>query len=1084
MLAVSKRIGFAALLGVLPLFACTTEDGVPDSQAVAENDRGVALMGQYDYTAAETVFAAVADREPGWLDARVNLAIATLNRQNDGDERLALDILGTVLAEDPDQARALYTSAILHLYLGEAEPAAAALARVTDLDPGDAYAAYFLGQALLQSGDEAGAAERFLASIEIDPYLRSAYWAGSQALRRVDRADEAAQLLAEYQRFETNPAARLAGFSYARMGPKAQALATSPAPLPRPVKPEGALFGDAQRILDLGVPRAASVSTAFVDDDQHLDLVVASGGPLQVLLGDGEGAFARTPEHPLAAVANVAASLWGDLDDDGLVDAVLCGPEGAQYWRQANNGDWELAQTLAQPCAAGALADADHDGDLDLFVTGEAGLELFNNNRDGSFRRLAAERGIGGGRGRQVVVTDLDSDRDLDVLVVNDTPPHDVWRNDLTWTYGAFAGLDSLRQAELAAVTVFDADADGLREIYGVGGGTIQRWRYDGTAWSAATLDAAIGAHAAILDAQDVDGDQRLDLIVGGADGWAVVALDPVRVVANAALPGLAALATMVFDPGAGPALVTVADHVAVVPPGPGRFPFLTLTLSGRSEAEQMRSNASGIGTLARVRANGRWTVFDHIDANSGPGQSLAPRPVGLGGHHQADFLALEWSDGVTQTELDLAVGTHHAIEETQRQLASCPVLFAWNGESFAFVSDVLGGAALGYLASVSPAGAAGYAPPRPVESYLLGEGALVPRDGRYQLKLAEPMEENVYLDAARLTVYDLPAGWDMVLDERLATAGAPATGAPIYFERALLPVRATRADGTDVTALVLAKDSKAPEPGPLDARFIGLLAAEQRLTVEFAAPLPESAVLVADGWIEYPYSQTVFAAWQAGARYEPPTLEARGADGAWHVVQEAFGYPAGMPRTMAFRLAGLPAGVNALRIASNMEIYWDRIRVVEEASPPEVRATELGPVEAKVARTGFAKRTTGPQRLPHYDYDDRATYWDAKLARGFYTAFGDASELVAEVDGALAIFGSGEEAHLEFPVLARPPGQGKRYYAVRFHGWAKDLDPYTQDGRTVGPLPSLANAARAELARRDALHARHNVRFQADDGY
>ena len=35
--------------------------------------------------------------------------------------------------------------------------------------------------------------------------------------------------------------------------------------------------------------------------------------------------------------------------------------------------------------------------------------------------------------------------------------------------------------------------------------------------------------------------------------------------------------------------------------------------------------------------------------------------------------------------------------------------------------------------------------------------------------------------------------------------------------------------------------------------------------------------------WIEYPYSQTMFASWQAGASWDAPTLEARGADVAVH---------------------------------------------------------------------------------------------------------------------------------------------------------------------------------------------------------
>ena len=154
-------------------------------------------------------------------------------------------------------------------------------------------------------------------------------------------------------------------------------------------------------------------------------------------------------------------------------------------------------------------------------------------------------------------------------------------------------------------------------------------------------------------------------------------------------------------------------------------------------------------------------------------------------------------------------------------------------------------------------------------------------------------------------------------------------------------------------------------------------------------------------------------------------------------------------------------------------------MRVIrEEAFDGLVKAT-LVPVKAHVARTGFAKRTTGPQRLPHYDYANRSTYWDAKAPAGFYTAFGDSRELVHEIDGALAVITSGEEIHLEFEAPSGPPAGHRRLFRATFHGWAKDMDLYTLDGDTVGPLPVPEGADPAMLAKRDRLHARYNVRFR-----
>ena len=40
-------------------------------------------------------------------------------------------------------------------------------------------------------------------------------------------------------------------------------------------------------------------------------------------------------------------------------------------------------------------------------------------------------------------------------------------------------------------------------------------------------------------------------------------------------------------------------------------------------------------------------------------------------------------------------------------------------------------------------------------------------------------------------------------------------------------------------------------------------------------------------------------------------------------------------------------------------------------------------------------------------------------------------------------------------------------------------MDLYTQDGHTVGPLPVPDGLDAVQLAERDRLHARYNVRYQ-----
>src|SRR5258706_5843393 len=170
-------------------------------------------------------------------------------------------------------------------------------------------------------------------------------------------------------------------------------------------------------------------------------------------------------------------------------------------------------------------------------------------------------------------------------------------------------------------------------------------------------------------------------------------------------------------------------------------------------------------------------------------------------------------------------------------------------------------------------------------------------------------MEEAAYIDSVRLIAHDLPPGWNVVLDERMRVGGPEVTGQPFYFRREALPIKAVNDRGEDVTAVLREADGKAADPGSRDARFIGRLARDHVLTLEFATDLdaaPGQPLLVADGWIEYPYSQTMFAAWQAGADYRAPTLEGQGFDCGRRTLLQEVRYSARMSRRMAMAPAPL----------------------------------------------------------------------------------------------------------------------------------------------------------------------------------
>ncbi|MDC0935786.1 hypothetical protein OAS39_05835 [Pirellulales bacterium] len=536
------------------------------------------------------------------------------------------------------------------------------------------------------------------------------------------------------------------------------------------------------------------------------------------------------------------------------------------------------------------------------------------------------------------------------------------------------------------------------------------------------------------------------------------------------------------WQQAAGPAVVGLlaSEGPKIWSPGSGRFEFVLTSYSGRTDkAAEMRSNASGIGVQGVARIRGDWTAISPFRSDSGPGQSLQPVAIGLGGGQQIDFLPLLWPDGVSQTELNLRPGELRQIVETQRQAGSCPLVFVWDGRQYVFVADILGAGGIGFNL-----GRAEYYPPRPMENLLLPSQGMKPRHSKYVIKLGEPMEEICYFDAVRLVAYDLPPGWQLTLDERFGAADPLPTGRPLYYRTRHLPTQAINDRGDNVTEHVAAVDRIAAPLAKSDRRFFGLTD-QHSVTLSFEQPLDElrSPILLFDGWVEYAYSQTAFAAWQAGEHYTEPTIEAQDADGKWQTVCERFGYMAGTPRqsTMPLDRSRLPAGTRNLRITTNMEIYWDRLAIIDAEDNDQVRHHELKLSTALVDEVGFSARTLLDQRYPIYGYDNRPPFGNARHPAGFYTRFGDAQALVEATDDTVAIIGPGEELHLEFELPAIPlPNGWTRTFVLEADGWCKDADLFTQDAGTVEPLPTRGSLSNAPAELRNQLHRTYNTRYRS----
>jgi hypothetical protein len=152
--------------------------------------------------------------------------------------------------------------------------------------------------------------------------------------------------------------------------------------------------------------RGHTTSARLVDYDYDLDLdlMITNAGDdgLNVLfLNDGSARFSKVFESPLVgdAADSTAGQIWGDLDNDGHLDAYLV--NGVGTGGQPNRlflADGELsfdavvegeAVTRADSSRAAAAADFDRDGDLDVLVVNEDGTRLYRNDSDERLTWLA-----------------------------------------------------------------------------------------------------------------------------------------------------------------------------------------------------------------------------------------------------------------------------------------------------------------------------------------------------------------------------------------------------------------------------------------------------------------------------------------------------------------------------------------------------------------------------------------------------------------------------------------------------------------------------------------------------------------------
>jgi hypothetical protein len=915
-----------------------------------------------------------------------------------------------------------------------------------------------LAQVLLQQRRYAEAIPLLEAAVKAEPYNVTATYNLGVALTRAGRREEGAAVTRRFQELRESLYKTQFGQTYLEQGRYAEASASTGAE-PELVEagPPGLSFVVDEGALPAGLrgPGGGRPSLLDADGDGQLDLLLASAAGLRLLRND-RGRFTDVTAGVGLAGRPAEAGLGADLDNDGKTDLLLLRPLALLRNEGGVFKEPSAATGLPKdaPATVAALADLDHDGDLDLVLGGAgiSGARLLRNNGDLTFADVTAESKLAAaGAATALVASDFDNRRDLDLLVARSEGPPLLFKNRRDGSFEDVAGALGLGP-DGSAVAAGDVNKDSYTDLFLAGAKGARLVVSDGKGGftSSPAPPGAEGAAAAML--ADVDADGLLDLVVAGAEG--------LRTFRNTGrgfsdlgeaggVPGAAAglLAADLDQDGDLDLVVLGSDGAVKVARNEGgnRNRAVRVALTGRV------SNRTGIGAKVELRAGSLRQKLETYASTP----AAAPDEVffGLGRRQAADVVRIIWTSGIVQTETEFPARAAAdqrlaALEVTEldRKPSSCPYLFAWNGRRFEFVTDFLGAGEMGYWLAPGVRST-----PDPDEYVRLTAEQLVAKDGRYELRVTNELEETLFLDHLRLLAVDHPDGVEVHPAEGMTRLPREFR---LFAARDLRTPRATDERGRDWTEAVSRVDRRFA--GGLPLRPLRGYAEPHSLTLDLG-PLPAThTLLLLTAWTDYAFSSDNVAAAQRGWSLEPPVLEVEGEGGRWTKALEV-GVPVGRPQTIVLDLGGLRLGLpRRIRLATSMRVYFDRIAVGARAHI-SLEPRRLDPLRADLRERGFSAEVSPDGEEP-FAYDYARVSWPSpwKLMPGRYTRPGDVLELLAGSDDLFVVSRPGDELALSFDARslgALAPGR-TRTFLLYADGFSKEMDINSSSPDVAGPLP------------------------------
>jgi tetratricopeptide (TPR) repeat protein len=1069
--------------------------------AYRANNVGVALLEQYEAKKAAESFTRALELKPDLLIARINLSIALYYLPDaEGAKREAQK----ALTQDENALQPHYLLGLIARSQNRFEDALAEFKKVLAIDANDVGSNVNVGQIFVQQKKYREAIAAFRRAIEAEPYNETALYNLGLLLTRTGRRAEGQQLIEKFQQLKASGAGTSLGTSYLESGRYAEAVvstgaeadlvdhrtpevtfvdATGNLPLDRRSSVAIKLRRGVLRMTMEANARGQSIVLFDYDGDGDLDIFDASGS--QRLLRNDNGRFTdATSGSGLSTTGSqyCFAAVAGDYDNDGRPDLfvarfadkyfILYHNDGnGQFSDRTRLAEMEMPMPEGSPYLSAAFVDVDHDGDLDLFIAGPINV-LLRNNGNGTFTNythsanLAARNSFSSAS--SIIPTDFDNRRDIDLLLLPSSEPPRLFRNLRDGTFrdvGKEVGLDG--QGAFWCAAAGDVNKDGFTDFFLSSDNRAVFAMSDGHGrfkLSSAPESARLALAGQFLD---YDNDGLLDLVVLTSKGlrlWRNLGNDFVdvsakvfpdwvrRLDATFGLPGIfsrqTAFASGDLDGDGDTDLIlrgTGGKLLILRNDGGNRNHSIAVKLRGRV------SNRSAVEAKVEMRAGSLYQKLETYSASPAP--APADLIFGLGKRDRPDALRVLWPAGIVQAETEFPTIGGNLLKldltELDRKPSSCPYLYTWNGKGFEFVTDFMGGGEMGYLEEPGR-----YNKPDPSEYVRIRGDQLKEKNGRYELRVTNELEEGLFVDRLQLLAIAHPVGTEVYPNEGMSEP--PRSFRLFVTQDAQPPLNAVDDKGNDIRDLIARLDRRWPDDFKVDQ--IRGYASEHKLTMKLSDQPVHRVVLLLTGWTDYAWSSDNVAAAQSGKGMKPPSLQVKDGAGNWRTVIEDIGIPVGRPQTVTVDLTGkFPGASREVRIVTRMRIYWDQILVDTSNGSPPAQIARLEPERADLTWRGFSAEVTPNNREPFgYDYQRVSLTSPWKTMTGRYTREGDVRELLLQSDDMFAICRPGDQISLSFDAQGLPalPKGWARTFLLYADGFSKEMDINSASPDQLSPLP------------------------------